>query len=105
LTSFEDVRFESLLAQLLKKEFIDSVTASVPKTIITLTDKDGKVNKVIIFTKKGFADTYPENGAALEPMDIDRAYALVNDKEDFVLIQYYVFDKVTRTLGYLTGRE
>jgi hypothetical protein len=105
LTSFEDVRFESLLAHLIEKEFIDSVSASTPKTIITLTDRRGKVNKVKIFTKEGFAPQYAQDGAMLEPLDLDRAYALVNDEEDFVLIQYYVFDKVTRTLGYLEGKE
>ena len=105
LTSFEDVRFESLLAHLIEASFIDSVSTSLPKTVITLTDQEGKVNEVKIFTKKGFASLYSEDGALLEPMDLDRAYALVNEGEDFVLIQYYVFDKVTRTLGYLQGKE
>jgi hypothetical protein len=105
LTSFEDIRFESLLEHLIEKEFIDSVTASTPKTIITLTDREGKVNKVKIFAKMGFAPLYSEDGAALEPLDLDRAYALVNEEEDFVLIQYYVFDQVTRTLGSLMGKE
>jgi len=105
LASFKDIRFESLLEQLIDKEFIDSVTASIPKTIITLTDREGKVNKVKIFTKKGFAPLYAEDGATMEPLDIDRAYALVNEEEDFVLIQYYVFDQVTRTLGSLQGKE
>lgn len=105
LTAFEDVRFESLLAHLIEKPFIDSVSASTPKTVITLTDTDGKVNKVKIFNKKGFAPLYSEDGTTMEPLDLDRAYALVNDEEDFVLIQYFVFDRVTRTLGYLTGKE
>jgi len=103
LTSFKDIRFESLLEHLLEKAFIDSVTSSIPKTIITLTDREGKVNKVKIFSKKGFAPLYSEDGAMLEPVDIDRAYALVNEEEDFVLIQYYVFDQVTRTLSSLKG--
>jgi hypothetical protein len=105
LTSFSDVRFESLLQPLLKKEFIDSVLASTPKTIITLTDRKGMRNEVKIFRKKGFANLYNENGMTMEPADIDRAYALVNNGEDFVLIQYFTFDKVTRTLGYLLGKE
>jgi hypothetical protein len=105
LTSFSDVRFESLLEHLIEKEFIDSVAASVPKTIITLTDREGEVNRVKIFTKKGFAPLYSGDGAAMEPMDLDRAYALVNEENDFVLIQYFVFDKVTRPLGYLTRKE
>ncbi|MBP6872095.1 MAG: DUF4340 domain-containing protein [Bacteroidales bacterium] len=104
LTSFEDVRFESLLAHLIEKEFIDSVSASTPKTIISLTDTDGRVNRIKIFNKKSFAPLYSEDGAMLEPVDLDRAYALVNEEEDFVLIQYFVFDKVTRTLDFLTGK-
>jgi hypothetical protein len=105
LTSFADVRFESLLEPLIKKEFIDSVKTSTPKTIITLQDRSGKVNEVKIFNKKGFAALYMEDGMTMEPADLDRAYALVNNGEDFVLIQYYSFDKVTRTLGYLMGKE
>jgi len=105
LTGFEDIRFESLLAHLIEKEFIDSVSASVPKTIITLTDNDGVVNKIKIFNKKGFSELYSGDGMTVEPYDLDRAYALVNDEQDFVLIQYFVFDRVTRTLGFLTGKE
>jgi hypothetical protein len=104
LTGFEDIRFESLLAHLIEKEYIDSVSASVPKIIITLTDNNGITNQVRIFKKLGFAPTYTD-GATLEPMDMDRGYALVNGGEDFVLIQYFVFDRVTRTLGFLTGKE
>jgi hypothetical protein len=104
LSSFEDVRFESLLEQLIEKTFIDSVSASTPKTIITLTDKKGDVNRVEIFSKPGFAPLFDVDGARMEPVDIDRAYALVNNREDFVLIQYYVFDKVTRPLSFFTGK-
>jgi hypothetical protein len=105
LTSFADVRFESLLEPLIKKEFIDSVKTTTPKTIITLHDRDGKINEVKVFRKKGFAALYMEDGMTMEPADLDRAYALVNDGEDFVLIQYFVFDKVTRTLDYLAGKK
>lgn len=105
LTSFADIRFESLLEPLIEKSFIDSVKTSIPKTIITLTDRDGKINEVKIFRKKSFAALYNDDGMTMEPMDLDRAYALVNNGDDFVLIQYYVFDRVTRTLDYLMGKE
>jgi hypothetical protein len=104
LSAFEDIRFESLLEHLVERDFIDSVSATIPKTIITVTDRDGRVNRVKIFAKKSFAPLLAEDGARMEPVDLDRAYALVNDEEDFVLIQYYVFDRVTRTLDYLTGK-
>jgi hypothetical protein len=104
LSSFEDIRFESLLEHLIEKEFIDSVSASTPKTIITLTDRQGNSNQVKIFTKRSFAPLYSEDGARMEPVDLDRAYALVNEEQDFVLIQYFVFDAVTRKLAFFTGQ-
>jgi hypothetical protein len=105
LNAFRDIRFESLLADILQKPFIDSVLASTPMTIITLKDREGQVNLVKIYKKQGYPEIAPESGAYIEPVDLDRAYALVNDGQDFVLIQYYVFDAVTRHLGYFTRQE
>jgi hypothetical protein len=104
LTAFQDIRFESLLKNMLEPAYIDSVLSSTPKTVITLTDMQGRENKVKLFRKKGFADLYQQEGAALEPVDLDRAYALVNNGEDFVLIQYYTFDRITRQFSYFVRR-
>jgi hypothetical protein len=98
LTSFNDIRFESLLNNLIPKTTIDSVLATQPSTIITLSSRDGSQNIVKIFKKAGFSQYYNQDGAAMEPADLDRAYALVNKGQDFVLIQYFVFDKVLRNL-------
>ncbi len=105
LTSFNDIRFESLLNNLIPKTTIDSVLATQPSTIITLSSRDGSQNIVKIFKKAGFSQYYNQDGAAMEPADLDRAYALVNKGQDFVLIQYFVFDKVLRNLDYLLGKE
>ena len=105
LTSFGDVRFEARLNNMLEKEFIDSVLATTPSTIIELNERNGSSQRVVMYTKPSFAALYMQDGAALEPFDLDRAYALVNDGQDFVLVQYFVFDKVTRKLSYLLGRN
>jgi hypothetical protein len=105
MTAFADIRFESLLNGQVDRQVIDSVTATRPSTLITLTTRKNITSHVKIFYKPGFGRLYKADGALLEPFDLDRAYALVNDDKDFVLIQYFVFDKVTRTLGYLQGVE
>lgn len=105
LTSFRDIRFESLLTNQLDKSYIDSVLISKPITVITLKTKDGSENIVKVFPKKGFSQLYDYDGAMLEPFDLDRAYALVNNGQDFVLIQYFVFDRILRPLQYLTGEQ
>ena len=100
LTAFQDLRFEALLNEQIDQHVIDSVLSTRPRTIISLTDRDNKVNEVKIYYKKSFGSLYDKNGAALEPFDLDRGYATVNGGKDFVLIQYYVFDKVLRPLSW-----
>ena len=103
LTSFRDIRYESILTNEIEKSYIDSVLTSKPITIITLTTRDGQVNQVKIFPKAGFSRFYDQDGALLEPFDLDRAYALVNNGQDIVLVQYFVFDRIMRPLQYLKG--
>ena len=105
LTSFSDIRYEALLNKQIDQHIIDSVLTTTPRMVLTLTTRDGERREVKIYHKKGFAALYQEDGAALEPFDLDRAYAQVNEGKDFVLIQYFVFDKVTRSLAYLRGEE
>ena len=73
--------------------------------IITLQDRDGDEFVVRTFRKSGISRFYDKEGAALEPVDLDRMYAYVNEGSDFVLIQYFVFDKVLRTASYLQKKE
>ena len=105
LTAFTDVRFESLLNDKLESNFIDSVISSRPSAIVILKEKDGKQTFIKTFYKKGFRELYLDDGATLEPFDLDRAYALINDGEDFVLIQFFVFDRVLRPLQYFTHED
>lgn len=105
VSAFKDIRFESVLNNKLEPEYIDSIASGQVAHIITLKEKDGDVFTVTTYRKGGISDIYDEDGAALEPFDLDRLYAFINDDRDFVLIQYFVFDKVLRTASYLQNRE
>ena len=95
LSSFKNINFEALLNDK-KPEFIDSVTSSTPFHIITINDKSGESKKI-----KTFHKVYVETSEEENPSyDLDRFYALVNDGNDFVLIQFYTFDKITRPINY-----
>lgn len=104
VNSFADIKFEAILNNKLERAFIDSVISSEPLHRITIVDKEQDSTVVTTWFKKGFSDLYQEDGAAMEPYDLDRMYALVNDDKDFVLIQYFVFDKVLRPLSFFTGQ-
>ncbi len=98
LSAFSDIRFEALLNNMPKHK-IDSITHSPFLHKIELTDLNGKTFKVTTFEKKKLEQNQA-NELSLQPVDLDRMYALVNDERDFVLIQYFVFDKVLRPASY-----
>ncbi len=102
-TAFKDIRFESLLTNKAEQEFIDSVTSSTPVYRIHVIDKSGDTTSMTTYNKKGTSSLLQEDGLSLEPFDLDRMYASINDDRDFVLIQFFVFDKVLRPLTYFTG--
>ena len=99
ITAFQSVKFEALLTNITEKSKMDSITSSKPAHIITVVDKKGNSNIVKTFHKEGFEDKIGD-GAKLVPVDFERLYASLNDGSDFVLLQYYSFDKVLRPLTY-----
>lgn len=108
LSSFSDLRFEAFLNDILPQKRIDSITTSPFLHLITLNTKDGKSTQMKTFIKRTQDDTgmdtpddFPgPEGMPVDPIDHDRLYALINDGHDFVLIQYYIFDKIFRDVDY-----
>ncbi len=107
LSSFSDLRFESLLNNIMREQSIDSILNSPYLYRITMTTIDGVTTRLTAFEKyvtstaiheiEGLVD---DEGNPLDPIDHDRIYGLVNDGPDFVLLQYYIFDNVLRPIEY-----
>jgi hypothetical protein len=95
LTAFRNVAYEALLNDL-DKRFRDSVMTSKPFCIISLRDTSGKVSTVTTYFKKAGPGSTEYYGRVV-PYDLDRLYAVVNNGQDFTLIQFFVFDKIFRT--------
>jgi len=105
ITAFEDIRFEAIIDDM-DQRIVDSITSSVPQHIITLTDVNG--NRVQAKTFSRQASFYVEDfyGIPLEH-DPDRMFALINEGRDFVLVQYFTFNRIIRPLSFFFegGRE
>lgn len=97
LSSFYRLCFEEFV-QDISKQKKDSILRSPPCYDITLTDKSGKVTRITAFRRKNPLGNIDMEGKAW-PFDPDRLYALVNDRKDFVIIQYFVFDKIFKKLS------
>jgi hypothetical protein len=98
LTAFNDLRYEALLNELDARRK-DSIIHSVPWYVFTLVDSKGDTSIMKTFYKPNDNRQFDMEGN-LYVMDVDRAYALVNGDRDFVLIQYFVFDKILKPLPY-----
>lgn len=76
----------------------DSIMGAIPVFEIKVTTRSGEVSTIKGFRKDGRVD-HTEPDGSLEKYDRDRMYAVINN-ENFVVIQFYVFDKITRPLSY-----
>ena len=105
LASFDDIRFEALLTQDLGQEFADSVAASPVYQTITLTDRKGKRTTVETHRRMLKAPDFDVEGNPVF-FDRDRMYAFVNGGMDIVLVQYFVFSRITRPVyWFLPGPD
>jgi len=101
LTAFSDIRYEALLNDMPSQKK-DSIINLIPKNILTVIDAEGDSTSITTYYKPNVSRATDMEGN-IYVHDLDRLYALVNDKKDFVLIQYYVFDKVLRPLSFFTS--
>jgi len=98
LSTFRDIKYELIITDT-KLHNKDSIVATIPFHILTVTDMSGKKTTIKTYHKKA-TDEQTEPDGSISPYDLDRLYALFNDGKDFALIQFYVFDNVLRPLPY-----
>ena len=98
LSSFNDVRFEALINNITPQQRMDSILNSQFLHRITLVNKEGKTVSMKTYNKRvQTLNVIPEEE---REVDVDRMYAFINDDRDFVLVQYYIFDKMLRDVNY-----
>jgi hypothetical protein len=102
---YGNIGFENF-ANDLPKAFIDSILATPPAHIITVTDGANKKNEIKMYLKKnnGFD---PDDSTAAKPpyYDPDKMYAQMGTTGDFIIVQYYVFGKLLQTPEYFLPRK
>lgn len=98
VNAYKFIAFESPL-EAAEPAKLDSVTRSQPAHIITIGDVDGKVKSVKTFRRPNY-DKQADLDDIIYPWDINRMYALIDDGHELVLVQYFVFDEITRPLSF-----
>ncbi len=100
LTSFRDLRYESYLKSDLPARKVDSIINSPFLYKLQLIDKKHDTVTLKMFKKNRFPDEVNKAYDQLVPVDLDRFYGYLPKTGDFVLLQYYTFDKILHPLSY-----
>jgi hypothetical protein len=103
LASFRNINFEAILNDM-DPHRKDSIVATAPYCIISLTDTGHVTQSIRTFRKGAVPGTMDDFGKPA-PYDLDRLYALVNDGKDFTFIQYFVFDKILRPKSFFLKQQ
>jgi hypothetical protein len=104
LSYFQQVNFESLDMGMSKAE-IDSTLKSTPINILTVTDINGKTNKISFFARKPKKEDRIDAEGKPMKFDVDRMNALIENTHDFVMVQYYVFGKMMPPADYFKKKN
>jgi hypothetical protein len=103
LSYYQNIQFESVEKEVQKVQR-DSILMSPPFAVITVTDMKGASNMAKLFHKKAPPEKLDVNGQPMK-YDVDRCYGLINNGQDFVLCQYYVFGKLLQSPAYFTSKR
>lgn len=96
LDAFKNINYESLLDDMPQTK-IDSILSTQPLYNIQLTETNGKTHEITTYKMRTRYDQ--EEIYGFEPeYDLDRMYGWQNGQ--MLMIQYYVFDKITRPIDF-----
>ena len=101
INAFRNIRFEESF-QNIDFGHKDSIVAQTPVNIITLIDTEGNTQKVSTYRRQNI-DGQKDLEGNFQPWDVDRLYAVNEDSDELLLVQYFVFDPITRPLSFLLG--
>jgi hypothetical protein len=101
VNAFKNIRYEALFNDM-EPQKKDSITSVSPMHVITLHAKDGTKQNVSTYPRMLPVPEIDVMDGSEVTYDQDRMYAYINDKQDFVLIQYFVFDKILKPLSSFT---
>ena len=97
LTGFKNIQYEGF-EQKITKAAKDSIFNSTPVNIFTCIGINGEEVVMKSYLKPDYEDRVDIDGNPII-YDVDRMYARINNTDELVTIQYYVFDEIFLGLG------
>ena len=102
LVGFKKIHFEQH-NYLINKKSEDSLKATNPWYIISVTDKQGETKTINCYQKRMTYERYDYDGDLIE-FDRDRLWVVIPDGR-LVVGQFYVFDKILKDIRFFTREQ
>lgn len=96
-TYFQKIEFEKIADELPQAK-VDSILQSTPYCKISIIDFDDYKNSLTIYRKPPETE-FDEFGDKAK-YDYNRAYAVFNQNNELIVIQYYIFDPLLKEIDY-----
>src|SRR5690606_25791813 len=93
LLRYNQINFEGF-EETKTEGYIDTIKSSTPEIIYTVTDVNNIKQTIKLYYKPAHEGAEDYDGNKIE-FDLDRLYGWLND-EDFVVIQYQIFDPLKK---------
>ena len=97
LTYFQNIIFQNIATNL-TQQASDSIYSSGPYSVISVEDIKGFTNELKIYRKPSEKE-FDEFGKKIK-YDFNSAYALFNENNELLIIQYYIFDPLLKEIDY-----
>ncbi len=97
LLNFKEIAAESFITQENKKK-LDSLLQLQAVFILTVKDTEGNKTTIKGYPRKTQAGETDYEGKAIE-YDVDRFYGITMDDEELCILQFYVFDRLTKKIS------
>lgn len=96
-TYFQNIHFDDVVSELSAVE-TDSIINTEPFAIIKVEDVDGLENSIKMYRKPA-PNKLDEFGQNAE-FDYNKAYGVLNNANEIILLQYYKFDPILKEIDY-----
>ncbi len=97
--SFKKVRCESYVSNFFSQSRLDSLIRVKPLAVISITDRNGEVNTLKLYTRPNFSRSVGEDGKTI-PNDPNAMYGVLKGDKQVVVCQYFVFDPLMKEISY-----
>lgn len=99
ISQFKNVKCESYLDEFFSSKRLDSLLKAKPIETITVKNRKGEINSLKLYYRPNMGEVFGDDGKLLS-YNPDAMYGILNDNQQVVSCQFFVFDPLMKDISY-----